>query len=816
MSLSSTFAALAVLLAGPAGTSPRPLPVSEWSIEGDQAGARLGSALATADVNGDGFEDLVVGAPFHDDLHVDEGRVRVYLGSAGGLSLAPAWQRFGRQKGAHFGARIASAGDVDADGYADVLIASPEFDRPLVPSNPLHVGALDRHESGALRDAGRVQLYLGSPTGLSAAQASVLGIELDEHLGAALAGAGDVDGDGFDDVLIGASHTQGNRGGVFLFTGSPAGIGPSPSWFRIGDVPGTGFGTVIGSAGRADNDGFDDIVISEPGRSTCGRMQLFSGNALGLSTTPSQTVFEKVVALGPAADFDLNGPVDLLYVRGTCTPAPTEARHRSFFPQTNGTLPTHAPAVAMSAGDVDGDGRIDLVAGSPAFSEGDMHGRVHVYLNQPGTTYASTTDFLVFDGDQAGAGFGAALATGDVDGDGSDELFVAAPDHSSGEAGEGMVALFPGWHGDVDIVETPYSPIQPQAFGAGTATGDFDGDGFADLLVASADVSPRIAVHPGSPSGLPATPDLLMIWPPAAPPNNVADLNCWSTGDADGDGFDDLLVSVTEFWIGHGGFGGENMRHELYLGSPTGLALDPDTTISGSAWDTAEFVGDVNGDGFDDVVVDRSGLGDHLLLGSNAGLSTDPAQTLPGNLRASSGRHRGMLSGNLNADAYGDVLLVRTNSTVDVYAGSPAGLVLQENWNLGSNPVFLGWADLDGDGIGDLLTETTVGRTLSYRGSPTGFTRVPEWWDAVGTSPLCARVEVVLDADLDGFADLLLAGERLHLGSLAGISRTPVWTGDTAPVESGPRSVGDFDGDDLVEVVSGLFFDFVYVFEIQH
>ncbi len=143
------------------------------------------------------------------------------------------------------------------------MIGAPDFDRPPLPRDPLFVGALDPHEP-IPGDEGRIQLFLGSPAGLGAANRTVFGIERGEHLGAAIDGAGDVDGDGFDDVLAGATGKSGGRGALFLFDGSASGMGAFPSWIRIGTQIGAGFGSAVAGAGDMDGDGFADFASIEP------------------------------------------------------------------------------------------------------------------------------------------------------------------------------------------------------------------------------------------------------------------------------------------------------------------------------------------------------------------------------------------------------------------------------------------------------------------------------------------------------------------------------------------------------------------------
>src|SRR5262249_1666350 len=99
-----------------------------WTAESDQAAAAFGYSVSTAgDVNGDGYSDVIVGAFLFDNGQVDEGRAYVYHGSASGLASSPAWTAEGDQSSALFGWPVSTAGDVNGDGYSDVIVGAVLF-----------------------------------------------------------------------------------------------------------------------------------------------------------------------------------------------------------------------------------------------------------------------------------------------------------------------------------------------------------------------------------------------------------------------------------------------------------------------------------------------------------------------------------------------------------------------------------------------------------------------------------------------------------------------------------------------------------------
>ncbi len=100
-----------------------------WTKESDQAAAHFGCSVGTAgDVNGDGYADVIVGAKWWNGALANEGSAWVYYGSATGVHVAPDWHAGGGQEYAEFGTSVATAGDVNGDGYADVIVGAPRYD----------------------------------------------------------------------------------------------------------------------------------------------------------------------------------------------------------------------------------------------------------------------------------------------------------------------------------------------------------------------------------------------------------------------------------------------------------------------------------------------------------------------------------------------------------------------------------------------------------------------------------------------------------------------------------------------------------------
>jgi len=167
--------------------------MQEWTAMGESTSDRFGYSVASAgDVNGDGYDDVVVGAYNNDGAGSDAGEAYVYHGSSSGLSATPDWSDLGEAADDRFGYSVAPAGDVNGDGYDDVIVGAHRND-------------------GAGSDAGEAYVYHGSSSGLSATPDwSDQGEADSDEFGGNVASAGDVNGDGYDDVIVGA---YGNDGG---------------------------------------------------------------------------------------------------------------------------------------------------------------------------------------------------------------------------------------------------------------------------------------------------------------------------------------------------------------------------------------------------------------------------------------------------------------------------------------------------------------------------------------------------------------------------------------------------------------------------
>ncbi len=321
---------------------------------GDQLGL---SAAVVGDVDGDGYDDVAVGAYTADQ----RGRVSLHLGSPSGINPMPAAQFTGENTGDVL-FPVFPAGDVDGDGYADFLL----------------------EEVGYASGAGRVRLYLGSADGPPATPSQTFtGEGPGDLLGSCVAGDFDMNGDGFDDVVIGRSPWNGYVGQALVFQGSATGLSATPVATLSGDGVALAFGGAAASAGDVDGDGYDDVLVGAIGDAELrGHVYLYPGSATGLSTTPAATL------VGGAANALLG--------------------------------------LAMAgAGDVNHDGYGDVILGATG-PEAEKTGHAFVFL---GTSAGlSQTPGTVLDGRAADDFFGSNVTgAGDLDGDGNDDVLVSSP-----------------------------------------------------------------------------------------------------------------------------------------------------------------------------------------------------------------------------------------------------------------------------------------------------------------------------------------------------------------------------------------------------
>jgi len=403
-------------------------------LDGQAAGAEMGRSVSNAgDMDGDGSDDLLVGAPFADPGGLSfAGSAFVFSGATG----APLFRFDGRAAGDVFGRSVAGAGDVDGDGFGDLIVGSEWAD------------------PNGLTNAGSAFVFSGA-TGVLLHRFD--GLAAHDLFGGSVAGAGDVDGDGFDDLVVGAPGAD--PGGLSLAGSATVFSGASgvPLLRFDGLAAGDTLGSSVAGAGDVDGDGFPDLIVGAPsadpgGNPNAGSAFVFSGQGgallLRLDGQADSDLFGTSVA--GAGDLDGDGLGDPLVGAPYSDPFGIgDSGSAVVFSGADGTrlfqFDGEAPGELLGssvsgAGDLDGDGRPDVLAGAPG---ADPQGRIEAGSIR-GFSGACGVPIFRFDGEQAGDRVGFSISGGgDADGDGRPDFLAGAPKAApNGLADAGSAFLF--------------------------------------------------------------------------------------------------------------------------------------------------------------------------------------------------------------------------------------------------------------------------------------------------------------------------------------------------------------------------------------
>ncbi|MFH1194775.1 MAG: FG-GAP-like repeat-containing protein [bacterium] len=634
-----------------------PNDVVDVTLTGEASADFFGCSVSSAgDVNGDGYDDVIVGAYLNDAGASSGGRAYIFFGGASMNNVVDKTLT-GTVALGYLGVSVSSAGDINGDGYSDVIVG--EYG----------------HDNTATNE-GAAYIYYGGASMDNTADVHLYGFSDSDYFGVAVSGGGDVNGDGFDDVVIGAHYNDAggsNAGRAYIFFGG-TGISGIPNKILTGEAENDNFGYAAAFGGDVNGDGYDDVLIgaykNDNNGTDCGRAYLYLSSLTG----------------NDIPDEFFTGSVEY----------------------------DHLGSSVSSAGDVNGDGFDDIIIGAPNKDYSTTEtGKAYIYFGGEGMdnladiTLTGVNAFDVFGSSVAGAG--------DLNGDGYDDVIVGAPGFDYTGTDDGRAYIFYGstsMNSTVDVTLT--GETAGDKFGTAVSTaGDVNGDGFYDVIVGARGFDDGSIFSAGR----------AYIYLGGSSMNNVADVTTTGSGGADGlgglvatagdvngDGYDDIIVGATESASGPGYayvlFGGTNMDNN------TDLQLDGSANYD--LFGKVSSAGDVNGDGFDDLLVgapanDDGGTGNgkgYIYLG---GISMDNIADITFS-DVGNGLGSGVSSaGDVNNDGYDDVILGSESDHAYIYFG---GAIMDNSVDISltgntENESF-GWAvskagDINRDGFDDVI-----------------------------------------------------------------------------------------------------------------
>ncbi len=723
----------------------------------------FGRSVSTAgDVNGDGYSDVIVGAYGYT---TSTGRAYIYFGGASMNNLADVTMT-GETTFSLFGISVSAAGDVNSDGFSDVFVGA----------------------NGYSSNTGRAYIFLGGASMNNTADLTMTGEATNIKFGYSVSDAGDVNGDGYSDVIGGAYDYSSSTGRAYIYFGGA-------SMNNVADVTLTGeatfnsFGNSVSGAGDVNGDGYSDVIVGAYGySSSTGRAYVFFGgasmnNTADITLTGEASGIQFGFSVSNAGDVNGDGYSDI--ITGANVFSTFTGKVYIFF---GGLSMDNIPDASITgeasgnqfgysvsdAGDVNGDGFSDVIAG--AWGYGTNTGRAYLYdYFMKGIIIPEIT----MTGEATNNNFGTSVSTaGDVNGDGYSDVIVGAYDYSS-STGRAYI-----YFGGASMNNTADVTLTGEAAGiqfgySVSDAGDVNSDGFSDVIVGAYGYSSftgRAYIYLGGVSM-----------------NNVADIiitgeatsNAFGTsvstaGDVNGDGYSDVIV-------GADGYSSSTGRAYIYLG---GVSMNNivDVTMTGETTsnlfgNSVSTAGDVNGDGYSDVIIGANGYssstGKAYVYFGGASMNNTADVTMTGESTNSDFGYSVSAAGDLNGDSYSDIIIgaASYNSNTGrayVFCGgvmmnNVADVIMtggSTNTTFGISVSNAG--DVNRDGYSDVIvgsslySSSTGSSNIFFGGTNMNNTADATMIGEIDMSSFGTSVSFAGDVNGDGYSDVIVGASNIN------------------------------------------------------
>ncbi len=385
--------------------------IHELSFYGQEPSGFLGASVAHGDVNGDGYDDIIVGEYGYDN---NKGRVLIYFGGPV-QTMTPGAILYAGNSNEYFGSSVSFLGDVNGDSYGDIIVGG----------------------TGYNSFTGRAYVFFGGSSFDTVPDRVYTGGGSFTYFGTQAKGVGDINGDGYNDFMIGQTQY------AYLYFGGLSISNSSADLIFVSPEGDNSFGNTLSGAGDINNDGYDDLLIGEQGyQGGTGRVYLYLGNQ-NMTTTVNFKLtgedFLNYFGVSMASVGDVNGDGKDDFVIGA--QGYNSNRGRAYLFLGASPVDTVADVVytgftagellgysVAGAGDFENDGYPDIVIGAPGYMSNS--GRAYLYYG--GMSLTGNPDIIFSNNSlMPNSNYGVSLnLSGDSGDDGYNDLLIGAMGYS--------------------------------------------------------------------------------------------------------------------------------------------------------------------------------------------------------------------------------------------------------------------------------------------------------------------------------------------------------------------------------------------------